>query len=131
MSARIKVYQYTKDIEWGDMDALGHVNNGKYFDYFQEARILALQAMGCNLLQPAGPILFNIGCTFLKPVLYPACITIEVSIHSPGRASFTMDYDLSQNQIAMAEGSSKIVWVDYQQGKSQPLPQIIRDFFTE
>jgi acyl-CoA thioester hydrolase len=27
------------DIEWGDMDALQHVNNIEYFKYFQNARI--------------------------------------------------------------------------------------------
>ena len=26
-------------VEWGDMDALQHVNNVEYFKYFQKARI--------------------------------------------------------------------------------------------
>ena len=33
------MHQRVFTIEWGDMDALGHVNNGRYFDYFQQARI--------------------------------------------------------------------------------------------
>ncbi|WP_459075898.1 acyl-CoA thioesterase, partial [Legionella pneumophila] len=33
------IHKKTFDIAWGDMDALGHVNNARYFDYFQEARI--------------------------------------------------------------------------------------------
>ena len=36
---KIAVHQKIFDISWGDMDALGHVNNGRYFDYFQQARI--------------------------------------------------------------------------------------------
>jgi acyl-CoA thioester hydrolase len=27
------------NVEWGDMDALQHVNNVEYFKYFQKARI--------------------------------------------------------------------------------------------
>lgn len=130
MSEKIKIYSHQRDIDWGDMDALGHVNNGTYFDYFQEARILALREMDFDLLHEAGPILLNIGCTFLKPVVYPAKITIDVSIHSPGRTSFIMDYDIYQGETKMAEGSSKIVWVNYKAGKSEPLPQLILNYFN-
>jgi len=27
------------DVAWGDMDAFGHVNNTRYFRYFETARI--------------------------------------------------------------------------------------------
>ena len=32
-------FQIKMDVEWGDMDALQHVNNVEYFKYFQKARI--------------------------------------------------------------------------------------------
>ena len=32
-------FQLEMDVEWGDMDALQHVNNVEYFKYFQKARI--------------------------------------------------------------------------------------------
>ena len=32
-------FQSDMDVEWGDMDALQHVNNVEYFKYFQKARI--------------------------------------------------------------------------------------------
>ena len=31
---KITVHEKTFAIAWGDMDALGHVNNARYFDYF-------------------------------------------------------------------------------------------------
>jgi len=26
-------------VRWGDMDAVGHVNNSRFFSYFEEARV--------------------------------------------------------------------------------------------
>lgn len=41
MNELLKDFTFVVDlnIEWGDMDALQHVNNIEYFKYFQVARI--------------------------------------------------------------------------------------------
>ena len=48
---KIDVHSKNFNIAWGDMDALGHVNNARYFDYFQEARIEWLAGLGLDLQQ--------------------------------------------------------------------------------
>ncbi|KTC99318.1 acyl-CoA thioesterase [Legionella erythra] len=126
---KIAVHQKTVAIAWGDMDALGHVNNGRYFDYFQQARIDWLQELNLDMRQSLGPVVIHIACTFLKPVVYPATLTLTSSVHSLGRSSFIMDHDLYQNDQLMAQGTSKIVWVDYQKNQSVPVPDCIRGFF--
>lgn len=126
---KISIHQKTFAIEWGDMDALGHVNNARYFDYFQEARIQWLAKMNFPMQQNTGPVVIHIACTFLKPVVYPATLTLNSSMHSLGRSSFIVDHDLLQDDQLMAQGTSKIVWIDYQQGKSIPLPDEIRILF--
>lgn len=123
------VYEKTFAIEWGDMDALGHVNNGRYFDYFQQARIEWLEQLQLNLISEQGPVLIQIGCTFLKPVVYPAMLTLITRVHSPGNSSLKMDYELFYTDQLMAKGESKIVWVDYQRNRSVPLPDVIRALF--
>lgn len=127
---KINVHIKTFDIAWGDMDALGHVNNARYFDYFQEARIEWLRDINIGMTGKTGPVVIHVACTFLKPVVYPATVTIRSSLHSPGNSSIVMDHDLYQNEILMAQGLSKVVWVDYTQNKSIPLPESIRQFFT-
>lgn len=126
---KIKVHQRTFDIEWGDMDALGHVNNGRYFDYFQQARIDWMASLDIHLTAAQGPVVIKISGTFLKPVIYPATITIISSIHSLGRSSFIMEHELYQNDQQMTQGESKIVWVDYKRNKSIPVPDAIRSLF--
>jgi acyl-CoA thioester hydrolase len=38
----IRVFEGETEMRWGDLDAYGHVNNVRFFDYFQEARIIWL-----------------------------------------------------------------------------------------
>lgn len=123
------VHQRTFAIEWGDMDALGHVNNARYFDYFQQARIDWLHDLNLDMKQSLGPVVIHIACTFLKPVIYPATLKLVTKVHSLGRSSFMMDHDLYQEEELMAQGVSKIVWVDYHQNKSVPVPEVIRQMF--
>ncbi|MFI4918467.1 MAG: acyl-CoA thioesterase [Legionellales bacterium] len=127
---KITVHQKTFNIAWGDMDALKHVNNVRYFEYFQEARVEWLLSLNLTLAETTGPVVIHVGCTFLKPIVYPATVQIRSCVHSLGSSSFVMDHDFYQNDLLMAQGSSKIVWVDYAQNKSIAVPEIIRCLFV-
>lgn len=127
---RIFIYEKSFAIAWGDMDALGHVNNARYFDYFQEARIEWLQQVNIPMNQSTGPVVIQIAATFLKPVVYPAMLTLKSYIHSLGRSSFQVEHELFQEEELVTQGNSKIVWVDYLHNKSIPVPEEIRRFFT-
>ncbi len=35
----VEPYEFALQPRWGDMDALNHVNNTRYLDYAQEARV--------------------------------------------------------------------------------------------
>lgn len=129
--AKITVHQKTFAIAWGDMDALGHVNNGRYFDYFQQARIDWLQDLQVDMQQQLGPVVIHIACTFLRPVVYPATLTLVSRVHSLGRSSFVIDHDVYQQDHLMAQGTSKIVWVNYEKNQSVPVPDSIRQIFVQ
>lgn len=126
---KIIAHQRLFDISWGDMDALGHVNNARYFDYFQEARIEWLAGLGLDMEQSTGPVVVHVACTFLKPVVYPAKLTLNSSLHSLGRSSMVLDHDLYQEEQLMAQGTCKIVWIDYLKNKAIPFPEKIRAIF--
>ena len=57
------VFEMVVPIRWGDMDALGHVNNALYFRYMETARVewlRAVGAMGAGLdLKGDGPVIVN------------------------------------------------------------------------
>ncbi|KTD26235.1 MULTISPECIES: acyl-CoA thioesterase [Legionella] len=127
---KIVIHQKVFSIEWGDMDALGHVNNGRYFDYFQQARIEWLENIQLDMKQETGPVVIHVACTFLKPIVYPATLTLNSSLHSPGRSSIVIDHDIYQGEELMTQGTSKIVWVDYRKNCSIPLPERITKLFA-
>ena len=46
--AKKPVYEMRFPVRWGDMDAMGHVNNTVYFRYLETARIEWMRSVGCN-----------------------------------------------------------------------------------
>ena len=117
-------------VRWGDMDAYGHVNNALYMRYLEEARVQFLANIGAAMSgNGTDPVIINVGCTFLRPVSYPATMIIKSYVGEIGRSSFMVWYELSTtdnpDQLC-SEGYSKVVWMDHQTGRSVPLPETIR-----
>lgn len=117
-------------VRWGDMDAYGHVNNALYMRYLEEARVQFLASIGADMRgNGTDPVIINVGCTFLRPVSYPATVIIKSYVGEIGRSSFMVWYEVSTTDSPdqlCSEGYSKVVWMDHQTGRSVPLPEMIR-----
>lgn len=117
-------------IRWGDMDALGHVNNTEYFRYMEQARIeWFTQSLGALTDGNSGPVLINAQCSFLRQLRYPGQIEVRIYIGAVGRSSIETLYEMrrsDQPDIVYAEGAAKIVWVDFAEEKSMALPGHVR-----
>ena len=89
-------------VQWGEMDAFGHVNNVVYFKYFESARIkyFNLLEFGVNNQQIA-PILAETKCRFWRPLTYPDNITVGARISSIGNSSFVMEYAIESDKIGL------------------------------
>jgi len=116
-------------VRWGDMDALGHVNNTVYFRYAEQARIDWLVSLDyVNKVAPdEGLVIINASCTFFKPITFPATVEVRLLIGKPGRSSLPTYYEIrcAGDPMLYAEGASKIVWWNPNTGKSVPLPEFI------
>ena len=113
------------------MDALGHVNNAKYFSYFEEARIEYMFHLGFETVTQkdlSGPILANISCDFLRPIVFPDTLTIGTGVIKIGRSSMQMDYEIysKQQDTIVARGTSVLVMMNYKEGKSIPVSDDIK-----
>lgn len=123
-------------VRWGDMDALGHVNNTVYFRYAEQARIDWLAAQGILDIVDVdeGPVIVNASCTFLRPITFPAVVEVRTLIGKPGRSSLPTFYEMrcvgaGDDATLYAEGAAKIVWWNPKTGKSLPLPDFIRRMY--
>jgi acyl-CoA thioester hydrolase len=118
-------------VAWGEMDALGHVNNIVYFRYFESARVAYLTKI--NFMDPAanggvGPILASTQCDFRKALAYPDTVAIGARVTEIGGDRFTMEYRLISDNLQKiaAEGKGIIVSYNYRERRKVDLPEMIR-----
>ena len=122
-------------IAWGDMDAFNHVNNTRFFRYFETARIKYFEKVGfieTMEKNSIGPILASISAKFIKPLFYPDTLTVGTRVTSTESTEFIMEYIIeSKSKGIAAVGESKIVVYDYKSSKRVALPDIVRNKIRE
>jgi acyl-CoA thioester hydrolase len=123
-------YEMVIPIRWGDMDAMGHVNNTVYFRYFEIVRIAWFDALGCAPNPNGeGPVIVNAFCNFHRQLEYPGDVVAKHYTGEIGRSSIetylTLERADAPGQVCTS-GGAKIVWVDALKQKSAPLPDRLR-----
>ncbi len=88
--------EVTLDVAWGEMDALGHVNNVRYIAWAETARIAFFEKLGMSTRpeDPVGPILARIENDYLEPVEYPARVTVGIRPERVGNTSLTLAHEI-------------------------------------
>lgn len=117
-------------IRWGDMDAMGHLNNTVYFRFLEIVRIAWFDELGCAPNpQGEGPVIVNAFCNFIRQLEYPGDVLAKHYVCNPGRSSVDTYVTLARSDRpgeVYAEGGAKLVWVNFPQQKSAPLPDWLR-----
>ncbi|OGB23234.1 MAG: thioesterase [Burkholderiales bacterium RIFCSPLOWO2_02_FULL_57_36] len=135
MTVKRLVHAARMPIRWGDMDAMGHVNNTIYFRYLEQARIEWFSQMNCDPdPQGEGPVIINAHCTFLRQLKYPGDIEVLTFVGELGRSSFETIQEIRRAddpETLIAEGGAKVVWVNFPLEKSMPLPDAVRQRLTD
>jgi acyl-CoA thioester hydrolase len=123
-------YEMRIPIRWGDMDAMGHVNNTIYFRYLESVRIEWLRQLGgAPDPQGVGPVIVNAFCSFIRQLEYPGEVLARHYVANPGRSSFDTFITLERTDdpgVIYAEGGATTVWTDFKAQKSVPMPDWIR-----
>lgn len=140
-------------VAWGDMDALGHVNNTVYLRWFESARIAwwekvapavsasrplaegigpSAEKLGpsAEKLGPIGPILARTTIDYRRPVRYPDTVEVRVTARRIGGKSATLAYEVTssaQGGAVVAEGETVIVLYDYRGGTTVPIDDALRE----
>lgn len=116
-------------VAWGEMDALGHVNNIFYFRYFETARMRYLEQAGLiDLMKQIGigPILAKTSCTYRVPIYYPDTLSVGARVSTIGNTHFTMDYVIvSERAGSTATGDSIVVTFDYRASGKVGVPESV------
>lgn len=123
---------HIQTVQWGEMDALNHVNNVVYFRYLENARIdylMKLEVLKTLGEEGLGVVLGETRCRYRQPVSFPDNLRIGVRTTELRENRILMNYLLvSENRrIIVAEAEAQIVCVGLAEGRSRPLPQSVRD----
>jgi acyl-CoA thioester hydrolase len=125
-----QVHQMTMPVRWGDMDAMGHVNNTVYFRYLEVIRIAWCDSIGCRPdPQGVGPVVINAFCNFHRQLEYPGEVLARQFVAEVGRSSFDTYVTLERTDTpgtVYASGGAKMVWTDFKAQQSRPIPDWLR-----
>ncbi len=130
-------------VAWGEMDALGHVNNVAYFRYLESGRVeyarrvghgrIGNSAGGPSTPAQAGLILQSAHARFRVPLEYPDTVRVTSRTVKVEADRFTLTHavvSLSRNVVA-AIGESVIVTYDYTKNSKMPMPETLRRTIME
>ncbi len=129
-------FWFPLEVRWGDMDAMGHVNNAVYFRYCESARIALLRRLdikGRAEGHAQGPVLVTTACDFKREVKYPATLDIGVRVEAVTRRSFALQYALffAETDDLAAVARSVNAWVDYAEQRAVELPDELRALLAQ
>lgn len=115
-------------IRFSDTDAMGHVNNARYFHYMEEGRVEYIRRLFPeksmkDSFECFPFILGKIECSFRSPAFTGEVLQVNLGVTDIGNKSFTIQYELIEKltQRIVAEGSSVLVMYDYKNHKTIPI----------
>ena len=124
------VHELVVPMRWGDMDAMGHINNTLYFRFMEIARLdWIFKVSGSDQLSGQGPIIVNAFCNFLRQLEFPGDVRVAMYLTNPSRSSVDSYHTLERTDqpgVVYAEGGARMVWTDYAAKKSAPMPDWFR-----
>ena len=130
----IFVFEGPTVLRWGDLDAYGHVNNVRFFDYFQDTRVNWLTRAHVRMdAKDYGFVVVHISCDFAKELNYPCDLVSTIEVLKWGRSSITLRQrvlDQHSRDVVYGEGNTVMVWRDHQSGRSHPMPESLIERLT-
>lgn len=122
-------FRHPIEVRFRDCDSLGHVNNAVYFSYLEQARLVYAQQQEFD--RAAGDIGFILAraeCDFRSQAAFGDLLEVRLGVRSVGRSSFTYEFEIvdAKEGRLVATARSVQVTYDYAEGRSVPLPALLR-----
>jgi acyl-CoA thioester hydrolase len=123
-----KTHRTDIQIRFCDSDALGHINNARYLEWLEHARLDFMRQLGTTV---QSLILANLSIDYRKQVDPNDALHIDTWIEKLGNSSISIKHTVFANDARAAEVSSVVVYFDYAAAKSQPLTAEMREILGE
>ena len=130
-------FSIVQRVRFGDLDAMGHLNNVEFLRYFETARIAFMQqavpghAPGHR--RSFGFIFAECHINYRSPASFDEDIRIFVRPGKLERSSLRLDFEMrcDGDDRLVAEGYGVLVGYDYEAGRAQPIPDRVREGLSD
>lgn len=118
---------YPVQVRFSDVDVYGHVNNVKYFEYFQEARIQLLTARGGDLGEGFHLVVAQTDVDYRRPILFrPEPYDCRTWVSRIGTTSLVFESVVRDGEELLARARVVGVCIDNATGRPAPVPEEFR-----
>lgn len=123
-------YKHKTDVEvrFHDLDALGHVNNARYLNFLEQARLrYAQDILGWDgTLATLSLIIANVTIDYKLPIHLGDMVEVWTRVSRLGNKSFDLEYIFivtprGGERALAAQAKTTLVTFDYQQNKPVPI----------
>ena len=122
------------DVKWGDMDAMRHVNNTRYFYYAESARLEFLLTLFPELNSTdqdqlgSGMALAYADFKFKVPVTYPDKLWVGTAVAEIAETEFQLEHQIYSTKLGCvaAQGTARLVFYDFKLGKRKAFDDKMR-----
>ncbi|WP_409305950.1 acyl-CoA thioesterase [Peribacillus sp. SCS-155] len=121
-------------VRFCETDALGHINNTSYFIYLEEARIKFFELLGYSMdTNEWNFILASTKCDFVSQGYFNQILSVKTFVTHVGTKSFEITHEISCTQTGqlIAKGNAVIVYFDFNEQRSKPIPALLREGLEE
>lgn len=127
---RTELGYYPLRVRFSDVDAYGHVNNVRYLEYFQEARVATLR----RLRDRVGPgpmpnwVVAQSDIAYRRPILFrPEPYDVHSWVSRVGRTSVVMEAEIRAEGELLSRARYAMVFFDLGTGRSTEPPAALRE----
>jgi acyl-CoA thioester hydrolase len=121
------------NVRFMDLDALQHVNNARYLNFLEEARLAYSQEILdlFNRIEELNVVVARIEIDFMQPIYFGDKVQVHTRISKLGNKSFTFESMISAKRKGKTHIASRalqvIVAFDPKQNKSIPIPDSVKE----
>jgi acyl-CoA thioester hydrolase len=114
---------------FSDVDIYGHVNNVKYFEYYQEARLAFLTSLG--RAEDAGQfavVVARVDVDYKRPILFRTePYAVESWVTRVGKSSFGLAAQIKDGDTVLSQAEAVLVTFDLESQAARPLTDTERE----
>ncbi|WP_426243842.1 acyl-CoA thioesterase [Nocardioides sp. LHG3406-4] len=107
---------YPLHVRFSDVDVYGHVNNVKYFEYFQESRFRLMSELTGGLPDPDGRpavVVAQTDVDYRMPILFrEQAYDVWSHVSHVGSRSFTVESEIRDGESLLSRARMVLVWFD-------------------